>query len=518
MSSPTGIVVGRGLDSPVPVPLVAAARALAAERDDLVVLDDPDPQLESHIYLDLTLHLGRVSELEVGLFRRTDEVSARERIVSAALHMDACVVGSDVDAELLRRGAARAVWCVPTHGLSTQEEWRSALDTVVSQLRDWASSDSLLPDYTNPRSLDIFFSGDETERLNRGGPSVRMRQTAAALEQLGHRVEFGVEPGRSTPDVVHVFNSWPPESSLERLRSARESGAAVVFSPIYMDHRESSRMQKRLKRARRRVPVSRVLTRRDWVPLRRKIERGVTRYRKLLPSMLALADHVALLSHAELLGLRALGCEPTSRSLIWNAIDTTLFRDSDPEAFRRANGLGDYVLCVGRIEFRKNQALLIEALEESGLDLVLVGGRVDKRYGALVDELATDRVMLIEHLEPGGKMLASAFSGAKVFALPSWVEGAPIAGLEAAAAGCPLVLGNRAGEREYFGSLVQYADPSSVTSIRQAIERAISSDSPQERARRRSLVVRKFDIVGAARATAAAYERVLAARASKRPR
>ena len=116
----------------------------------------------------------------------------------------------------------------------------------------------------------------------------------------------------------------------------------------------------------------------------------------------------------------------------------------------------------------------------------------------------------MDHLEPGGELLASAYAGAAAFALPSWVEGAPISALEAAAAGCPLVLGDRAGVREYFGALAAYCEPSDPASIRAAIEAAIAEDSPALRERRRALVSERLTVAAAARDTAAAYAPALA--------
>ena len=55
--------------------------------------------------------------------------------------------------------------------------------------------------------------------------------------------------------------------------------------------------------------------------------------------------------------------------------------------------------------------------------------------------------------------MASAYHAAAAHALPSWAEGAALANLEAAAAGCPIVVSDRSSEFEYFGDLATYCDP-----------------------------------------------------------
>ena len=241
--------------------------------------------------------------------------------------------------------------------------------------------------------LRVFFSIDASERAHRGGPSVRAQQTAAALAALGHEVELGerAEPGRF--DVVHVFNSWPAVPSLARLEAARASGGAVVFSPIYMDHRETDWARRVLRhgfagarlgigslgalgRLRRAPPEARVA----------RSNRAIREYRALVPRMVALADHVIVLSEAERAGLAELGCAPRAWSRVWNAVDPAPFARATGERFRAEYGVADYVLCVGRIELRKNQALLIHALRRSGRPLVLVGRCLDPDHARVIDQ------------------------------------------------------------------------------------------------------------------------------------
>ena len=66
-------------------------------------------------------------------------------------------------------------------------------------------------------------------------------------------------------------------------------------------------------------------------------------------------------------------------------------------------------------------------------------------------------------------LLASAYAAARVFALPCWFETPGLAALEAALAGCAVVITPYGSTREYFGDLVEYARPDRPGEIERAL-------------------------------------------------
>ena len=74
----------------------------------------------------------------------------------------------------------------------------------------------------------------------------------------------------------------------------------------------------------------------------------------------------------------------------------------------------------------------------------------------------------MEHDDP---LLASACAAARVFALPSWFETPGLAALEAALAGCAVVITPFGSPREYFGDLVEYARPDRPGEVSRALGR-----------------------------------------------
>ncbi len=142
----------------------------------------------------------------------------------------------------------------------------------------------------------------------------------------------------------------------------------------------------------------------------------------------------------------------------------------------------DCVLCVARIEGRKNQLALIEALQDTPFDLVLVG-KETANQPAYVTKVrraaqASSRVHILGPVTDEDKHWL--YRLARVHALPSWMETAGISSLEAAMASCTLVVTRNGDTAEYFGDDAQYCDPADRTSIRDAVVRAAATP-PSER-------------------------------------
>ena len=102
-----------------------------------------------------------------------------------------------------------------------------------------------------------------------------------------------------------------------------------------------------------------------------------------------------------------------------------------------------YIITVGTIEPRKNHLLLVDAFEQiaaQGIDLVVVGGigwKSDKIMERLTTSKFAPQIHILNHLGDGE--LPALYSGASVFALPSYYEGFGFPPLEAMGCGTPVV-------------------------------------------------------------------------------
>jgi glycosyltransferase involved in cell wall biosynthesis len=177
---------------------------------------------------------------------------------------------------------------------------------------------------------------------------------------------------------------------------------------------------------------------------------------------------------------------------------------------RAALGLPDRptVLFTGVLVRRKRPHLLVEAvarLAREGLDLqaVLLGPPPDPSYARRLRADAAAAGAADRLITPGFVTnVPDYLVAADVFCLPSRQEGLPTAGLEALAAGLPLVLTDFSGARDLgvgdggTGVLV----PPSAEGIAGAIRALLRDDAARAAAARaaRDLAVRRFSIRAAA--------------------
>lgn len=119
---------------------------------------------------------------------------------------------------------------------------------------------------------------------------------------------------------------------------------------------------------------------------------------------------------------------------------------SDPSfQFGQTLGLSEqkYIVFLGRLVPEKSPDLLIQAFQQlrpDGWKLALVGGASDtSTYTQSIRTLASNDPDIIFTGELRGEKLAEVVRGAGLFILPSYVEGMPLAMLEAMMEGIPVV-------------------------------------------------------------------------------
>jgi glycosyltransferase involved in cell wall biosynthesis len=141
------------------------------------------------------------------------------------------------------------------------------------------------------------------------------------------------------------------------------------------------------------------------------------------------------------------------------------------------------VLCVGAIQKRKNQALLIRAFRAMPDDwtLVLAGSQGYAAPSALGE--TSDRIVITGYLTE--EELARWYARASIFAFPSLDEGFGMPILEAMAAGVPVIAGNRSALPEVAGDAAELVDPESEEQLASALVRLATDEE-----RRRELIAR----------------------------
>lgn len=322
--------------------------------------------------------------------------------------------------------------------------------------------------------------------LRYGGAEVIVEMTAHELRGLGVDVEVLTPYTRGLGDIVHAFGVYPPYLAIQNM--CRQQQVPFVLTPIYLGGLSPwGVLHERIRARRRNHPV--------WHA--RKLIAGAVR---VLPNTRFEAAQVR----------RIFACDPTSVIVVPDGVEER-FAHADPRLFRERTGIrGPFVLNVARLESRKNQLRLIQALRGSGRHLVLFGKPMDQEYLAACREAGGDAVTFLPPAGHDDPLLASAYAAAHVFALPSLIETPGISAMEAGIAGARIVTTPIGGGDEYFGPDAWYVKPESVDSIRAALDGAW--EAPPSTALRERLL-RDYTWRAVAQQTLGVYRDVLAATA-----
>jgi glycosyltransferase involved in cell wall biosynthesis len=332
-----------------------------------------------------------------------------------------------------------------------------------------------------------------------GGDQVQLEETARLLREKFDAdvlVSSELEPDLVGIDAVHLFGIVRPQEVWIQARNARQQGKPVLLSTVYCDVRE-------FERTARTGPVGwvarqtnpdvfealkaggRALNSREWTKGSAALfTRGFTRMQREITEMTTMflpnswSEWHRLKDDLKL----SIGDERVVK--VPNGVDlsdTNLDRVDQPELKRFAH-FRDCVLCVARVEGRKNQLGLIEALQDTDFTLVLAGKPTPNqtRYVAKVRDAAA-RAGNIHYLgEVSSDTKRALYALARVHVLPSWMETTGISSLEAAVMDCSLVVTPNGDTREYFHDWVDYCSPGDPRSIRDAVARAYISPPSRE--------------------------------------
>ncbi len=379
------------------------------------------------------------------------------------------------------------------------------------------------PVTTGPAALRVLMVNTFEHRLS-GGDMHQVKKTRQYLQRLGVHVDLCCTP-RPDPrgyDVIHLWNSWFPVQTLGQIKAIRawRPKVPVVHTPIFWDMKEKcwadaaipavfglAQTPAQLEDKLVQLADGRLLVNgRSRMQPRESNYHGYDAYQS---AIFPLVDHLLPQSNAEIANLSKIHSIAKPFTLVHNGAETAVFDRATADWFIEAYKVKDFVLCVGLVEPRKNQLMLLHALRDRGLPIVIVGRHYDRAYYQLCRRFAPKGTLFIDHLPH--EQLASAFKAAKVHALPSWMECASFANVEAALCGCALVVSDRTSEKEYFRENAHYCDPASVGSIQRAVIAALKNHS-RDAAKRVQLVEQfrtRYTWETAAQATFAGYQAAL---------
>ncbi len=350
-----------------------------------------------------------------------------------------------------------------------------------------------------------------------GGDTVLAQKTAEAVRELGVTADLAEteRPDARGYDLAHVFNVGEPDVCEKQLAACRCAGVPIVLSPVWLDITDimgkAALIERALAKASSAAQGHRRVRR-----LAARDARAALSYREHIRLRRRERAQAALLRQADVLlpnsALEARDCAVRLGVREVPFVIVPIGVDANDRAQWRLARSG--VVCVGRIERRKNQLLLAFALREEPVPLTLVGTSFDSGLVQLIRRWANPEIKFTGWL-PRSQLL-ELLAQAEVYAMPSWTETAGIASLEAAASGAKLVVGDRGAEIEYFGNAADYADPADPVSIRAAILRSLARQ-PRRPGDELDARIQQFNWGRAGRETLRGYEVALRARPSSVP-
>jgi glycosyltransferase involved in cell wall biosynthesis len=320
-----------------------------------------------------------------------------------------------------------------------------------------------------------------------GGDMVQMLKTKEFLEKTGIQVDISLdfEPNLEGYDLVHLFNLMEPQDIYLQLKNAQRQNKKVVLSTIYGLYTEFER------KARGGIfqKVANFLSPYQIVYIKtlvkhykeKRMHKGVLQmlYKGHYGLMKEIVDNTSVFLPNSDSEMKRVATEFKLKNpkyvSIPNAIDKSVFTDSDDNQTNPFLKHKDCILCAARIEGRKSTLNLVRAVKNTKYQLVLVGkeSQNQKEYVNQVHLEAGKNVTFlgaISHEE-----LKKLYQVCKVHALVSWMETPGLSSLEAAAMGKNIVVTTKGDTYDYFEDYAFYCEPDDIESIKKAITKAYDS-------------------------------------------
>lgn len=337
--------------------------------------------------------------------------------------------------------------------------------------------------------IKVLFNIRHDYLSNPGGDTIQMQKTAEALRALHITVEISprLDDDLAGYDIVHLFNLTRTVETYLQCQNAKKQNKPIALSTIYWNKDEYDtkgvdglifrasntfiknekfklwiRRIKYLFCGKKLSPIDKVMLKIGYKDQQRYV--------------IHTADVLLPNSEMEMEIIRKDFSLNKKYKVAVNAVDKKFYHAS-PEVFLEQYGKyglmnNDFILCVSRIDDRKNIINLIKAVNDTGIKTVIVGNQSpsQKKYYMKCKNSANRNIVFLDHITHDD--LPSAYSAARVHVLPSWYETPGLSSLEAGLAGCNIVSTDRGSTKEYFMDFAEYCDPSSNDSIKKAVIKA----------------------------------------------
>lgn len=190
-----------------------------------------------------------------------------------------------------------------------------------------------------------------------------------------------------------------------------------------------------------------------------------------------------------------------------NAIDTKVF--DEILLNNRCEKEDNLIIFVARIDPRKNQNNFLKAMLNTNYKIIFIGnpGPNSTEYYHSLKKMAKERgnVSFISHISQ--EEVFRYMVKAQVHVLTSWIETPGLVSIEAAYAGCNIVVSDKGSVRDYFKDYAFYCDPNNINDIKTSVVNAMNSSSKNNEFQK--LIRQEYTWENTAKQTLKAYKKVL---------
>ena len=332
--------------------------------------------------------------------------------------------------------------------------------------------------------MKVLFQSRKTLYSAPGGDTTQLLKTKEYLEKLGVEVDItlDLEPDVSGYDLVHVFNLMRPQELYLQVKNAKKQGKKVALSTIYGPYEEYE------KKARggllqvlnnflsiTQIEYLKVIAR---AVLNFEMSKGTLVYllhghKRLQRKIVKMVDVFLPNSHSEMKRVaNDFSLNEYKYVAVANAVDVNKFNYDKVDISSEYEQYRDCVLCVSRIEGRKNQLNVIKACHNLPYKFVFIGkaGANFKKYLEKCKELASDKMFFLGQIDH--EKLPQFYKLAKVHILASWMETPGLSSLEAAVMNTNIVVTKKGDTEDYFKEFAFYCEPDEIETIRNAVVNA----------------------------------------------
>lgn len=293
-----------------------------------------------------------------------------------------------------------------------------------------------------------------------GGVRNRILSIVNSLRKTGLQVEYfnKYETKIKDYDVLHVF--MLKEDSYTLIKYAKENGLKVIISSVVI---LSGALQLKLYWALRKIPI-------------------MTTY-KILFNICDLADSIIAETKKEAEFLEQYYHVPKSKIIVIpNGADR--ITSNGRSIYEVIGKECDYALEVGRFDKNKNQFAVINAMKDTNIDVVFIGGEssVEREYYQKCLEAAegSSNIHFLGWLNREDELLKSAYCNAKVIVSSSLNETFGLTIIEGIMAGAIPIISNTLPILDYkaLNGCTTFS-PSNEADIREKITRVMNTSSDQ---------------------------------------